>query len=100
MDLDLSIVTLLQGASPVVKGVLGILLLASMASWTMIFKKCADEFEDKFWSGGDLNQLYNHVSTGKKDLAGMSKIFEAGFKEYARLRKTSSDPSATAPTTT
>jgi len=103
VDLDLSIVTLLKGASPVVKGVMGLLLLASMASWTMIFKKWfllkhaikqADEFEDKFWSGGDLNQLYNNVTTGKKSLAGMAKIFEAGFKEYARLRKQSSDPSA------
>lgn len=81
---------------------MGILLLTSLVSWTMIFKKSrmlrlaaveADEFEERFWSGGDLNVLYNSVTTGRKSLHGMAKIFEAGFKEFARMRQQKmSDP--------
>ncbi len=96
MEADLSITSLILGASLLVKFVMLILLLASIASWTIIFmkrrllaraRKEAKEFEDRFWSVDDLTILYNNVSRQRKDPEGMAKIFEAGFKEFARLKK-------------
>jgi biopolymer transport protein TolQ len=92
---DLSIIHLILNASLLVKLVMLLLLGVSMVSWTMIFRKrsalkqaraAADEFEDNFWSGQDLNALYAQI-TRRKDSSGIEAIFEAGFKEFARLRK-------------
>ena len=75
-----------------------LLLVASLVSWTMIFRKrtalklarrSADEFEERFWSGKDLVSMYNRITSSKYVAAGMEKIFEAGFREFARLRKQS-----------
>jgi biopolymer transport protein TolQ len=83
-------------ASVLVQLVLGLLLIASIMSWNIIFQKrrmlmkarvAADEFEDRFWSGGDLSNLYSQVTSGHHANSGMATIFEAGFKEFARLRK-------------
>jgi biopolymer transport protein TolQ len=49
----------------------------------------ADRFEEEFWSVDDLNLLYNRVSSKRHAPTGMERIFEAGFKEFARLRKQS-----------
>ncbi|HET7176663.1 MAG TPA: protein TolQ [Gammaproteobacteria bacterium] len=88
-------------ASLVVKCVLLILIAASLASWAMIFRKHrllkdarakTDAFEKRFWSGGDLAGIYKEISgTGAE--SGMESLFEAGFSEFARLRKQSDDPS-------
>jgi biopolymer transport protein TolQ len=95
MSADLSFFHLISGASPVVKLVMLLLLLVSMASWTMIFRRWtalkiaredADEFENRFWSGGDLGRLFHVLTSQAGDLTGMAGIFEAGFKEFARLR--------------
>ncbi len=105
MSTDLAITHLIMGASPLVKAVMFLLLLASMVSWTMIFRKwaalkqarrAADEFEQRFWSGGDLAALYKEISLrGREQINGMEALFEAGFKEFARLRKQpSADPMA------
>jgi biopolymer transport protein TolQ len=101
---DLSLFQLVAHASILVQIVLGLLLLASLASWTMIFRKrsalakarrAADDFEERFWSGKDLLSLYNKVTSRRHSPAGMERIFEAGFKEFARLRKQPSiDPKA------
>ncbi|MFA7095146.1 MAG: protein TolQ [Gammaproteobacteria bacterium] len=97
MPTDLSIMHLVMGASPLVKAVMLLLLAASVVSWTMIFRKWAglkqaqreaDEFEQRFWSGGDLGALYKEISArGRDHVSGMEALFEAGFKEFARLRK-------------
>jgi biopolymer transport protein TolQ len=96
MSADLSMMHLILGASPVVQFVMLLLLMLSLASWTMIFDKWrvlrsaqieADAFEQRFWSGGDLAGLYNEVASQEEDAAGMADIFEAGFREFARLRK-------------
>ena len=96
MDADLSIIGLVINASILVQIVLGLLLVVSVMSWTMIFQKwrimkkariAAEEFEEKFWSGGDLGSLYNQINSGRYGDSGMATIFEAGFKEFARLRK-------------
>ncbi|MGB5259175.1 MAG: protein TolQ [Gammaproteobacteria bacterium] len=96
MSSDMSFAHLILGASFVVQMVMLLLLVVSMVSWTMIFRrrsalkearKAADEFEDRFWSGGDLASLYRQVSDGPRDAIGMAGIFQAGFSEFARLRK-------------
>jgi biopolymer transport protein TolQ len=86
-----------------VKAVMALLLIVSLMSWTMIFQKArilkkariaADEFEEKFWSGGDLNALYSQVTSGRSKQSGMAVIFESGFKEFVRLRKKESADAA------
>ncbi|HAZ61753.1 MAG TPA: protein TolQ [Gammaproteobacteria bacterium] len=96
MEHDLSIANLVWQASWLVKCVMLVLLAASVASWTLIFgkrrailsaRRAAEEFEDRFWASEDLAVLYQRITAGRARPEGMEKIFEAGFKEYARLRK-------------
>ena len=91
---ELSIVRLVMQASLVVQIVLVLLLIASLSSWAIIFRKRmvvnrarrdADRFENSFWSGGDLSTLYRSVEARGKT-SGMESIFEFGFREFARLR--------------
>lgn len=93
---DLSFFTLIKNASLIVQIVMAILALASIASWTFIFTKyqeirraeiTSDNFEEKFWSGIDLSELYKRLSSGHYNSEGMENIFLAGFKEFARLRQ-------------
>ena len=93
---DMSLFTLLSGASLPVQLVMALLLLTSLVSWWYIFIKIftvnradreAVDFEHDFWSGGDLNKLYDGVTAGRRRAQGMASIFEAGFKEYARLKR-------------
>jgi biopolymer transport protein TolQ len=93
---DLSILSLITNASVLVQLVMLLLLIVSLMSWNIIFQKRkmlvearerADEFEERFWSGGDLSKLYAQVTSGRHGDSGMGVIFEAGFKEFSRLRK-------------
>ncbi len=92
MSADLSIIALILGASPLVQLVMLILFLASLLSWFVIFTKyrilrdaqhAANEFEQRFWSGSDLGQLYRELQATPTN--GMDGIFVAGFREFARL---------------
>ncbi|MCS3904187.1 biopolymer transport protein TolQ [Methylohalomonas lacus] len=96
MSADLSYTHLILEASLVVQLVMLMLVLASVVSWSMIFSKRlmlkranrdADNFEERFWAAEDLGPLYSRISGSRHKLSGMEKIFEAGFKEFARLRK-------------
>ena len=96
MNNDLSLLRLITEASLTVQAVMAVLLVASIISWYMIGAKRsslkraqrdADRFEDEFWSGTELNGLYNRITTGKHQPAGMASLFVAGFKEFARLRQ-------------
>ncbi|MCB1760529.1 MAG: protein TolQ [Gammaproteobacteria bacterium] len=96
MQSDLSFVTLVANASPLVQLVMALLILASIVSWTMIFdrakvlrraRRSAERFEQKFWSGGDLGDLYHAVDRERGEADGMANIFHAGFQEFARLKK-------------
>ena len=93
MTSDLSIIELLLGASVPVQLVMVLLIIASVMSWSIIFtkrrlirrtKEASDEFEANFWSGGDLNTLYERVSRERGGGLGMASIFEAGFREFNR----------------
>lgn len=100
MSADLSLITLILEASLLVKLVMLTLLIISMYSWMLIFKKRseiarakqnANKFEDKFWSGNELNNLYEDISSRPHTNQGMEGIFEVGFKEFVRLKKSDSD---------
>jgi len=95
MNNELNVLQLILDASPVVQAVLLLLLILSIASWVIIIEKSralkqavsgADEFEDSFWSGGDLSALYREVSA-EESPQGMAGIFESGFREFGRLRQ-------------
>jgi biopolymer transport protein TolQ len=93
-----SVLSLILNAGLVVKVVIAMLLIASLVSWTIIFRKRrlvsqaeveANKFEGKFWSGGDLGKLYRAIESRDKSPVGMESIFEAGFGEFTRLRSQS-----------
>src|SRR5688572_11627947 len=93
-----SVLSLILAAGPVVKVIIAMLLLASLVSWTIIFRKRrlvsqaeveANKFEGVFWSGGDLGKLYRAIGARNKPPVGMESIFEAGFGEFTRLRSQS-----------
>jgi len=93
MSTDPSFVHIIVNASTLVQLVLAALFFASVVSWSMILNKWvalnrarrqADEFEDQFWSMEDLTPLYTKVSAKRYEPTGMEKIFEAGFREFAR----------------
>ena len=87
----LSIFELFLQSDGIVKLVLLILLLASFWSWTVIFDKtlrlrrlqqAATSFEETFWSGGSLDDLYDRV--GQRPLDPMSAVFAAAMREWRR----------------
>jgi biopolymer transport protein TolQ len=88
---DLSILGLFLQADIIVKVVMLILLLASFWSWAVIFDKLmrlrrlrrdATAFEESFWSGGSLDDLYDRI--GSRPLDPMSAIFAAAMREWRR----------------
>jgi biopolymer transport protein TolQ len=92
---QLSVIRLIAEASIPVQIVIAMLLLASLMSWAIIFRKRfvisrarrgADQFENSFWSGGDLAQLYRAIEQ-RGGATGMASIFEFGFREFARQRQ-------------
>ncbi|MEP7329495.1 MAG: protein TolQ [Betaproteobacteria bacterium] len=92
---DLSFVSLVLQASVVVQAVMALLVLLSLWSWWQIFlkmfqlrraKRDTDRFEDDFWKGGDLAELYQRTAQARTG-SGMEHIFTAGFREYAKHRK-------------
>jgi biopolymer transport protein TolQ len=92
---DMSVLSLITGASVLVQMVMAGLLVASLLSWYYIFLKTftfkratrlADEFEKEFWSGGDLNELYQRAANAR-GAGTLERIFEAGFREFSKLRK-------------
>ena len=100
---DLDIWTLIVNASVVVKVVLVILLAVSFMSWMFIFQKWFAirrtveqtlKFEREFWGGGNLNELYQGAVNNRHSIGSLERIFEAGFREFAKLRgQKGSDPS-------
>ena len=97
MPEQLSIFELIANASALVQLVMLVLVLASLTSWVMIFQRWiylrrvaveVDTFEEHFWSGIDLRELYRELE-GEEDLNGIEGMFVSGFKEYTRLSEQS-----------
>ncbi len=100
MNEQLPIWQLISEATILVQAVMLLLMLASIISWVMIFQRAAVyrrarrqllDFEDEFWSGIDLGQLYRSgsVRAEQETISGVESIFRAGFKEFSRLRQQS-----------
>ena len=100
---DLSILSLIWNASAVVQFVMALLLGVSFTSWYWIFRKLfairqartqTEKFEKDFWSGSDLNALYQSAVNHRHSTGALERIFEAGFREYLKLKgQRSADPS-------
>ncbi|MEJ2043878.1 MAG: protein TolQ [Reinekea sp.] len=87
---------LISDASLLVKLVMLILVGLSVTTWVFIFErrnvmnnafKKFSKFEERFWSGIDLAQLYRQVNANPEENNGGEAIFRAGFKEFSRLRQ-------------
>ncbi|MBB5212831.1 protein TolQ [Microbulbifer hydrolyticus] len=95
---QLSLWGLVSSASLLVQLVMLMLLLASVISWVMIIqrgtylsraRKSLINFERRFWSGSDLNQLFRdgNAAAEKGKIDGVESLFRAGFTEFTRLRQ-------------
>ncbi len=91
---QMSMWSLISNASVLVQVVMLILVVASIASWAIIFQRSQllraarnslNVFEDRFWSGIDLSKLYRQVNSDPDPDSGVGQIFRAGFKEFSRL---------------
>ncbi|WP_031435040.1 protein TolQ [Methylomarinum vadi] len=98
MSGNFSFIELVLEASFVVQFVMLILLAASVLSWTFIFTKrkellraveITDDFEEEFWSGGELAELYRKLASHQIEPEGIEKIFMAGYKEFSRMHQKS-----------
>lgn len=98
----MSIPHLIMNASTVVQLVMLILVLGSILSWVVIFqrslvlsraKKAHKAFEEHFWSGVDLNDLYRQIPAERESLGG-EHLFRAGFREFHRLLPKAKSPQA------
>ncbi|WP_266157640.1 protein TolQ [Dyella silvatica] len=96
MNGGLNIFKLVAEASVPVLLVLILLLVFSFLSWVIIIRKYsqlkaatenAEAFEERFWSGADLAQLFREVSNRGAANGGMENVFESGFREFARQRQ-------------
>ena len=96
MQSELSIVTLVLQASPVVQAIMALLLGVSLTSWTTIFRKGfqiratrqeTDRFEGDFWKDRDLGTLYQQIREGKRDAGSLARIFESGMSEFLKTRQ-------------
>ena len=99
METDMSLWSLVTRASVLVQLVMIALLGASILSWIIIIikhkllktaRKEALRFEDQFWSGINLADLYARTKRNTEERGGMARIFEAGFSEYVRIHKRTS----------
>jgi len=92
----IDVLQLVLHASLPVQLVMLLLLFASIASWLIIFRKQrvlgraereAEQFEERFWSGAELSKLYAGATERNRDVGGLEAIFEAGFREFNRVRQ-------------
>ena len=97
---DLSILSLIAEASLLVKMVMALLAVVSFMSWYWIFRKWFSigsarrktlSFERVFWSGGDLNSLYQNATNGRHTSGPMERSFESGYREFSKLRAKNAD---------
>ena len=101
MSSEASLWSFIANAGPVVKIVMLVLLAASIWSWTIILQRwfflrsarlAVKQFEEQFWSGGELNKLYQELNGRRNNLHGLELIFYAGFSEYKRLSQNPANP--------
>ena len=101
---SMSMWSLIGNASWIVLLVLFMLVAVSIVSWVMIIQRglllrstqqAMLSFEDRFWSGMDLIQLYKEIQVSENPDSGLEQIFKSGFREFTRLRNQgTADPDA------
>jgi biopolymer transport protein TolQ len=87
-----TIMSMFLRAGIVVKTVMVMLILASIWCWAIIFEKLltvrrlnkrSDEFEQAFWSGKSLDDLFDRVASNPRD--PMAAVFSAAMREWRRV---------------
>jgi biopolymer transport protein TolQ len=96
MTHDFSILELMLNASWVVQAVVLLLITVSVISWAAIFRKLlalkrvhglTERFERDFWSGANLNELYQAAAQAGAEGSPMARIFASGMREFHKLRE-------------
>lgn len=99
VEQSMSIISLIANASFVVQLVMLLLVVASIASWVIIVQRWRllaatrqqlNEFEERFWSGIDLNQLYKECQQNPEPI-GVENVFSSGLKEFGKIRQQAPD---------
>ena len=94
---DISVLNLFLEAGMVVKTVMVILLIASLLTWIVIVERynfyrkirlINDSFLERFWSGEDLNLLYNEIKDKKVPMYGALSVFKSSFREFLQIDQT------------
>lgn len=94
-ETNMSLWGMVASASLLVQLILLVLLAASVASWIVIFTKHrrlrrvrsqSSWFEDEFWTGGNLSDIYNQLTEDDADHVGIPAVFQQGFEELRRQR--------------
>lgn len=97
---DLSFLALITNAHLIVQLIMALLLIVSLTSWTYIFRKMfairaarrqTEQFERSFWTGGNLNTLYQSASSQREQNGALARIFESGMGEFIKGKQTSRD---------
>lgn len=95
MTVDTSFWSNILNASFIVKCVMLVLLFASIASWTIIverwkfFKKqweITKAFENQFWSGVPMPQLYQDIASEEETMTGLPKVFTTGYQAFSKFQ--------------
>lgn len=96
-DPDMSVIGLIMMATLPVQIIMLMLVAISIVSWTFIFSKRAalkkaraqtQDFEDDFWSGGDLASLHQSVTKRRAEQGALARIFDAGMNEFIKSHGT------------
>ena len=95
MTHDFSVIQLMLDATWVVQAVVLLLITVSILSWAVIFRKLftlkrvrwlTEEFEKDFWSGTNLNDLYQAALRNAREGSPTERIFASGMREFHKLR--------------
>ena len=96
MNSELSVVSMVANASVLVQLIMALLLLISLGSWSVIFRKwfairsaqrATDRFEAEFWTDRDLGTLYQQIRGEGSDHGSLARIFESGMSEFLKTRQ-------------
>lgn len=91
---DISVINLFLEAGLVVKIVMMILLIASLLTWIVIverynfykkIKNINSSFHKRFWSGEDLNTLFEEIVNEDIPLYGSLSVFKSAFIEFKSI---------------
>jgi len=93
---DFSLLQLFLRADFIVKGVIIILILASVYSWALIFEKyklfkkiekSTSIFEDQFWKSKSAESFYNSLTNKEKD--PVANVFQSAMAELVKTKSKS-----------